>query len=256
MSESERPSDAWIAKIRKIFAKTETAGCTKDESEAAFALATRLLAEHNLEMSDIEAKDAPVAEWDESEIFATGKWSREHNLAYNIVREFCFIEGFYNHRYEIDAKGRQKHKKVLTFFGKKENVETARFMFGALLASYDRLWITYRYLMDAPASDRRAYVVGVATGFSTKLREERKVMEAERDLMKSKTSGSTALALVTVSQETNAKYKEKYPKHKSSRSGFAELRGGQDAFDSGCKAGRALNLNRAIGGAGRKRLGS
>ncbi|MGO9180794.1 MAG: DUF2786 domain-containing protein [Candidatus Limnocylindrales bacterium] len=52
MPENERPNEGRVAKIRKILTKTEDAGCTQEEAEAAFALATRLMAEHNLEMSD------------------------------------------------------------------------------------------------------------------------------------------------------------------------------------------------------------
>jgi hypothetical protein len=42
-----------VERIRKILAKTEEAGCTQAESEAAMAMASRLMAEHNLSMSEV-----------------------------------------------------------------------------------------------------------------------------------------------------------------------------------------------------------
>ncbi len=252
MPENERPSDVWIAKIRKILSKTEDAGCTQEEAEAAFALATRLMAEHNLEMSDVEVNDdAPKVEWSEADIFTCARWSYENNLAYGIVKEFCFVEGYFGWSY---ANG--KARKVLRFFGKKDNVATAQFMFNALLAAYDRLWITYRYLTGRPASDRRIYVAGIAMGFRDKLRAERQAMEIERDIVKGKSSGSTALALVSVMDETTSEYKKAHPECKDKRGNYANLRGSQDTLGDGYKAGKSLNLNRAIGSAGRKRLGS
>jgi Protein of unknown function (DUF2786) len=252
MSESERPSEVWIAKIRKILSKTEDAGCTQEEAEAAFALATRLMAEYNLEMSDIEVKDdSQKVEWGDEEILQTGRWFYENNLAYGIVKEYAFIDGFFTHR--CDGF---KTRKVLRFFGKKENVETARFMFNALLAAYDRLWITYRYLTQRPASDRRIYVAGIAMGFRDQLRAERQAMEIERDIVKGKSSGSTALALVSVMDETTSEYKKAHPECKDKRGHYAGLSGTDGTLNDGYKAGKALNLNRAIGGAGMKRLGS
>ena len=252
MPENERPNELWVAKIRKILTKTEDAGCTQEEAEAAFALATRLMAEHNLEMSDVEVNDdAPKVEWSEADIFTCARWSYENNLAYGIVKEYAFVEGYFGWSY---ANG--KARKVLRFFGKKDNVATAQFMFNALLAAYDRLWITYRYLTGRPATDRRIYVAGIAMGFRDKLRDERKAMEIERDILKGKNSGSTALALVSVSEETTQKYKQAHPECKDKRGHYAGLRGTDGTLNDGYKAGRSLNLNRAIGGAGMKRLGS
>jgi uncharacterized protein DUF2786 len=251
MSESERPSEVWIAKIRKILSKTEQAGCTTEEAQAAFALATRLMAEYNLEMSDVGAKDENTTPWDEADAFACGRWSYENNLAYGIVKEFCFIEGYFARTHSSG-----KATKVLRFFGRKENVETARFMFGALQAAYDRLWTTYRYLTKRPASDRRIYVCGIAMGFRDKLRAERQAMEIERDIVKGKSSGSTALALVSVMDETTSEYKKAHPECKDKRGHYAGLSGTDGTLNDGYKAGKALNLNRAIGGAGMKRLGS
>lgn len=54
---SERPNADVIDKIRKILKKTEEAGCTQQEAENAFKLASRLIAEHNLSMAEIEKED-------------------------------------------------------------------------------------------------------------------------------------------------------------------------------------------------------
>ena len=246
---TERPNDALIAKIRKILEKTESAGCTEAEAASAFALASRLMAEHNLDMADIAVKDGePAVEWAEDAVFETGQWKQEYNITWNIVHEHFFVEGWFAQR---------NGKKVLMLFGKKENLEAARFVFQGLIAAYPALWTTYRFTNNAPASDRRVFIVGVAEGFKSKLADERRAMEVERDLLKGRTGG-TALALVSVKQETNAQYAIAHPRNAKRGYGkghYASLKGSQSTLEAGIAAGRRLDLNRSIGGAGQKRIG-
>ena len=100
------------------------------------------------------------------------------------------------------------------------------------------------------------YVAGVAEGFRRKLEEERQAMEIERDLTKG-TSGGTALALRGVADETLAQYKKAHPEiaNKHSRARFAELAGSKGTLAAGVEAGRRLNLNKAVGGKGQKKIG-
>ncbi len=252
MSENQRPSDEIIAKIRKILTKTEEASCTKEEAASAFAMATKLMAQYNLEMSDLEVKgdETVTLEWQDDEVIAMARWRYEDQLAYSVVVEFCFVEGFF-------LRQSCSNKKSLNFFGTKANVESAKFMFTALLAAYDRLWATHRLQTDCPAHERRIYVAGVATGFQLRLRGERKAMEAERDIIKGKTSGSTALALISVKQQTATAYLDKHPEFKKKNgekktgrsTTFAPLTGDHDTFAAGLRDGKNLSLHRSVGAA-------
>ena len=76
MSE-EQAKSALIEKVRKILAKTEDSGCSAAESERAFAIASRIMAEHNLDMSEVEQKEDGSQSWTEDDVFETGRWTVE-----------------------------------------------------------------------------------------------------------------------------------------------------------------------------------
>lgn len=255
MSE-ERNKESLIERVRKILLKTEQAGCTADESEAAFALASRIMAEHNLSMDEVEKREGGEQSWIDDDVMDTGRWSLEDNLAYGIVHRHFFVEGYFSARF---VNG--KHRKLLRFFGRPDNVATAKWTFNALLDAFDRLFNEYRARTGAPATDRRIFISGVASGFSQKIEDERKAMEVERDLMQGKASGSTALALTGIREQTQLAYKEHhafaFKKDGTKKSGttrFASVTGSASAFEAGQRAGQSLNLNRAIGGSQRKGL--
>ena len=110
---SERPKEDVIERVRKLLSKTEAKGCTQSEAEAAFQAASRIMAEHNLDMAEVEDRGNPAAvSWIESDAHETGRWTLESNLAYGIVHQFFFVEGFF-----VGKWVNSKHRKVLRFFG-------------------------------------------------------------------------------------------------------------------------------------------
>jgi hypothetical protein len=246
-------SDKLLARIQKILEKTERNGCTEEESAAAFAMASRLMAEHNLTMADVasrgDADDGSQALVEEDADFLCSRWELEHNLAYAAVQEHFFVRGLMVSRY-VDGKQR----KALVFFGTKANVEAAKYVFGKLISNFDLLWMRHKAVHRTPGSERRAYVVGVARGFRDKLASDRKVMEAERDLLKHQASGGTALALRNIATEVNRAFEEKHvPKRKDGTARqqkgtrFASVSGSQDTYDAGYQAGKKLNINKELG---------
>jgi hypothetical protein len=152
---------------------------------------------------------------------------------------------------------------VLRFFGRPDNVQSAKWMFNALVDAFDRLFNEYRKCTGAPASERRIFISGVASGFSQKLRDEERAVEVERDLMRGKTSGSTALALTGIREQTLMAYKDAHPgvfkkdgTKRTARGNYASVTGSASSFEAGQAAGRSLNLNRSIGsGGGSQRRG-
>jgi hypothetical protein len=250
---SERPKADVIEKVRKLLAKTEAMGASQAEAESAFKLASRIMAEHNIEMAEIEARDGPAElDWLEDAVGDTGKWTLEQQLAYAIVKDFFFIEGFFN---GIVKDG--KRRKLLMFFGRADNVQVATFTYQALLNAFNDLFYIYRTKTGCPASERRLFTTGVAQGFRSRLEDERRAVEIERDILSGK-QGGTAIVLASVKDQTLQKYKEAHPETstRKHRSSFTQARGSQGALDAGIAAGRNLNLNRSIGGdaGGRKAI--
>lgn len=257
MSE-ERSKESIIERVRKILLKTEQAGCSADESEKAFAIASRLMAEHNLSMDEVEKREGGEQSWLEDDAYETGRWTLEDNLAYGIVHRYFFVEAYFGYKHIEDKKGNYRQVKILRFFGRPDNVETAKWTFNALLGTFDRLFRGYRDRTGALASDRRIFVSGVANGFTQKMHDERRAMEVEGDLVQNKTSGSTALALTGIREQTIMAYKEAHAGHfkkdgskRGSSIRFSTVSGSASAFEAGQHAGLSLNLNRSIGSGGR-----
>lgn len=234
-----------IERIRKILSKTEQAGCTEAEANAAFVMANKLLAQHNLDMSVFERE---VSDYIEESACETGRWSLEHNLAYGIIKNYFFVSP-----YLLTISGNVRNRRRLMIFGTSDNVRVASFTFNELLDSFDRLWKDYRAKNRLPLSEKRAYITGVATGFSNKMRDERRILEAEQDIIKG--SGSTAIVLASVSKKTDIAFREKHKNMKNANIGFAPTRGSQGSFDAGIQAGRSLNINRKIDSRSQKQLG-
>jgi hypothetical protein len=226
-----------IDRIKKILSKTEEAGCTQAEADAAFAKASKLLAEHNLDMSIVTAE---MPEWTEEAAIETGRWSLEHNLAYHIIKNYFFVSPYLN-----SVQGPKRVVRHLMIFGTPDNVQIAKFVFGELLDSFDSLWKSYRAANGLPLTEKRAYITGVSKGFSDKMREERAILEAERDVMEG-SSGSTSIVLASLTKKTELAFQEKHSNMGTTKIGFAPTKGSQSSLDAGYKAGRSLNINRKI----------
>ena len=176
MSANVNPSV--IEKLRKILAKTEEAGCTEAEAQSAMARASRLMAEHNLSLDQIQKEvGSEKVEWIEGSGDTLTRWTMEHNLAFFIAKEFFFVEGLIHNI----GYGRTQ-KKLLTLFGQAHNVEAGKWAFNALLDAFGRLFREYRKKSGCPANERRMFVSGVAKGFREKMQDERTALEIERDI--------------------------------------------------------------------------
>jgi hypothetical protein len=238
--------DAIIARLRKILSRTTEAGCTPAEAEAAFAMAGRLMAEHELTMDHVQAHGGT-----DEEAFTTeqggddvARWSSERDWAAWIVQKYFFVNTFRSDRY---INGRKVIRQF--FFGTPTNIETARWVYRAVLDAFDRLWADYKRATGAGRADRRAYTLGITRGFMDKLKEERRVLDAERALMG---RTGTEIVLASADQKRTIAFEQA---HKLRRRGAsAPITGSRSAMDDGYRAGRDLNLARPVeSGAGRAR---
>ena len=234
----ERPHANLVERLRKILSKTTEAGCTASEAESAFAMASRMMAQHNLSMDDVEAASGETCEsFMDEPILETGRWSLEDNLTYGIIKEFFFVEGFFT---------RQAGSKVFTLFGTASNVATAKFTWNCLQAAFNRQWMMYKIINRVAASERRMFVTGMVGGFASKMRDERRAMEMERDIVRG-FSGGTSLALRSIHAEIKKKLHESHPELSKTGGHVSVAKGSQSSLDAGYAAGRNLNLNRGVG---------
>lgn len=232
-------NDAILDRVRKLLSRTSERGCTQQEAETAYALASKLLAEHNLSMADVSEERE---EWTEAEAIQTGRVLMEHNLAYQIVREFFFVKGLVRSK-PLPGKPRNQS---FVLFGKKENVETATFIYNSLLSAFDRLFESAKIAYGLPQKDRRTFVAGVYQGFYDKLTAERRVMEIERDASDSTGKTGTALALVSINQQVEKKFAETYKNLTKNYSSYTSPSGSTRSYNTGYAAGQNLNLNRGL----------
>ncbi len=236
--------DELIGKVRKILSRTEENGCTEAEAETAFALAGRLMAEHQLEMADMTAAGGPEPEGFTTEKVAEylgRRWKSERSYAAAICRDFFGVHCYYS---TFGSVSRQY------FFGTPTQIEAAKWVYEGLLAAFDRLWAAHRQKTGAPGRDRLAYVLGVSHGFRARLREERRAMEAEHD--RGRSGPGTALVLANADLARQSAFEAAHP---SMRTSVAySPTGSRASYEAGKSAGRSLNLSRPLGGSGRKGL--
>jgi hypothetical protein len=140
---NERPQAKIVDLIQKMLHKTVESGCTEAEASEAFAKAQAMLLKYNLSMDDVRCTDSADGEeqFADEAAFATGRWTYEQNLAYHVIKNHCFVEGYF-------AARNAGKDKVLYLFGTQANVATARFMFSALLAANDLMWVMYKYMTN------------------------------------------------------------------------------------------------------------
>lgn len=234
---TERPNASLVERLRKLLTKRTEAGCTAAEAESAFAMASRMMAQHNLSMDDVKAASGETCEsFMDEPIIETGRWSLEDNLTYGIIKEFFFVEGFFTRHFGT---------KVFTLFGTASNVATGKFVWNCLQAAFNRHWMIYKITNRVAASERRMFVTGMAGGFSAKMRDERKAMEMERDIVRG-SSGGTGLALRNIDAEIKKKLHEVHPELSKTGVHASVAKGSQSSLDAGYAAGKRLNLNRGV----------
>ena len=150
-----------IERVRKILAKTEDRVAAPAEAELLSRRRAASWRSTTWTCPTSSRRKTASQSWTEDDIFETGKWTLEDNLAYGIVSRYFFVEGFFAGKW---ANG--KHRKVLRFFGAPHNVATAKWAFTALHEAFDRLLMSGAGRTGGPASDRRIFISGVASGFA------------------------------------------------------------------------------------------
>lgn len=233
-----------INKIKALLSKTTEAGCTEAESQAAVAMANKLITQHNISLDEIRQteKNADTDTWGEGKIYESGKYTLDISLAVKVIEDFFFVK----HIMFKNPTTRAGRGFKLCFYGKKENVITAKYVFDGLMFAFDNLWSKYRRNTGCEAKYRRTFIFNLAKGFGDKLKIDRYNMVKEMDAEKCATQGTTALAIRNIQEHTIQKFHSTYPNLKSSNINFSQIKHNSSVAQAGYNAGRKLNINRPI----------
>jgi hypothetical protein len=235
-----------IARIRKILDRTEEAGCTPEEAENAYAMASGLMAKHNLDMAQVEQAAGLDGEgWADEIVHESGRASSVLDAVSALCARYFFVTAHRRRTFGPDGKWRV----VQMFFGSPTNVETARFIFASLVSAIDRLWREEYRRGFSEKRDRSIFGIGVVRGYSAKLEAERASMIREHDRASGRVG--TALALQTIKEKTSASFDAANPDCRTIRR--RPIYGSPESLEAGEEAGRKLNLSRPLAADGGQR---
>lgn len=254
-----------IDKIKKLMALS--ASPNEHEALAAAQKAQELLAQHNIDMAEIEktgqlsAEDMEVVQ-DASIINPTNgyTWRRSVHVASAHV-SFCGY--LYTQFYQYGVKGgwgpdRQLHTDRHIYIGRQANVAAAQVMADYLIQTCERLCEESVHLV-APkerATYRNAFLVAAGRRVNIRLTVMRREMSQGATVTATGTNLPALLSLYEQHDKENSeKLKSLYGKklHKGRGSQTSHDRG----YADGDAAGKTINLNKQIGGGrnGQKQIG-
>lgn len=222
-----------IEKIKALQAHTTERGCTEEEAMTAAVMASRLISEHQLSMTEIEIGEE-ICEFD---FLSTGERT-PHEVRFCVIAVAKYTDT------KIWTTRRKEF--TLAFFGLPEDVVFAVFLIkiiqSAMLTETNAYHVRMHQLGERwSRAAGNAFMRGMATRISGRLTAMRRDKEADR-------ATSTGRDLMVVK---NALVKEQFDRLGLNlvygRAGVAKDQG---SFDAGKAAGDRVGLNRPIGGRG------
>lgn len=162
--------DKIINKIQKLLALASSKN--ENEAQAAMLMAQKLMALHNIEMSQVETVgvDHKVIEAQADKKSHKTKWKRW--LA-NVIA--------INFRCETFLRGYGTYNTI--FVGKRENVDICKVVYASAVRFIDNFFTEYWKKLNSPVSEsirlKNSYVLGFITRLKEKFEEQKIVAEQE-----------------------------------------------------------------------------
>lgn len=186
------------AKIQKLLALGERAG-TEAEAQAAMSAAHRLLAEHNLSMSDIEAHGVETPESLETDESVPTALRNTYwrDATYSAVAKLYFCKVYMK-------KNRSTNTRLYAIVGKPSNIAVVKYMAAMLVNTVDELSVnTAKEAARIQAEDGivlnvKAFAASFRIGYATRIakRVNDEIEAARKGSIKSE--AGTALMLAPV----------------------------------------------------------
>ena len=173
LSQSNRPEDRILRRIRKLLALAESHN--RHEAEAAMAKAHTLLTRYNLN----HRLDRP--EQDLHSVLVGMPALRQPREAYHLagmLQDYYFVQGIWVAAYVLE-KG--KMGRVLEISGLTRNLEIALYVHAFVCRYIDDQWALYNRERGLNRYRKTDFAVGVIEGFESKLQRQRAEMKLESD---------------------------------------------------------------------------
>lgn len=222
-----------IERIKALQARTLDNGCTESEAMTAANLCARLMAEHDLTMTDVEIGDERC----QISYLDTGRKSN-HEIQFCIgaIARFCDTEIWISKR-----DGTQNY----VFFGMAKDTDFAKFLHNTVKNAMDMELTSYkiRCVELGELTGRRqshSFLLGMAVRIGERLNEMKK--ENQRDILQ-----TTGRDLVVVK---NSVVKSQFAELglKLRKGGNGSRSGDSNSMAAGKSAGNRVGFNRPVGG--------
>jgi len=172
-----KTADEVISKIQKLLALANSDN--ENEARLASERANELLLKHNLSLQQVHAKDSDYVE--------TTIQIRRLEFTYGIIgallREYFFVKVIRSKSWNGRTQsGRARWKSSLSFYGRRENVECAQYVFEYLSQVLPRLWSDFQAAHPG-RGQRKSYQLGIVDGIEANLEATRFRVQQETGLV-------------------------------------------------------------------------
>jgi hypothetical protein len=195
------------------------------EAKAAFAMARRLLLEHDLHNPPAHAAFA---------IRELGRLKGRHQawefVLGSLLEEFFFVRVIWVHGFDARTLARGT---LLQAYGTQAHLDLAEYVHDYLTRLLGELWTSYRNERGLSGDRERArFYEGVVRGFADKLREQDRALRDERGLVP------------LADPELSAFYRHHNPRIRRSSAGGGRV---SEAYADGERKGRDVTVHRPLG---------
>lgn len=223
--------------IRKIVAlqeRTIAQGCSEAEALSAARLIGKLLAQHNLALTDVQLRSSSC---DHGLIETFSHSEVEIRFCITAIGRFCDVKCWHS----VEPLGGHQYN----FFGLPEDVRTAKWLYEIILIAMQRELVGYRlYLKREKIRAGKKQISSFLSGMAGKIGKRLTEMKREQDAENKATTGRDLVIL------KSSIINEQFSTIGISLSPRRENRKAHDsaAFNSGDRAGGRVNFNKTIEG--------
>lgn len=220
--------DRIMRRVQKLLALAESANT--HEAEAAMVKAHELIARHNIDLFEQNAKRRHLS------IFLGKPALRRTRDAYalsSLIQEFYFVEGIWVTAYVLE-KG--KMGRALEISGTPENLEIADYVFHFIRHYIDSQWEAYNRDKGLTQHRKTDFAVGIVKGFRSKLEQSQERLAQE--------SPKTKALIRNRDPQLENYFRKRHPHVRSIQKG--PIRQDPNVFKDGVEAGEKLVISKGV----------
>ncbi len=241
LSEKELESQNLIRRIEKLLSLAQSNN--ENEAMAAMEKVFQIYEQYNIERIEDKINLKANLKIDSSNSIIClvinlkkKKIETYQNYIFDILKRFYFVKVIYSHTYDPFTFS---YLKSVEIFGAKENVKMAEYVFYFLENKIQDLWLIYKKNNKVPTKFKRSYMVGVLSGFISKL----DIIKKQSNINSSFKPNRSQL-LIQSESEIDLFIKNIYPSLALKKVTHSGMYG--DAFQSGQSEGKNIIINKGI----------